>query len=92
MKDGRDALAPEEFHRRGKRRDDEIVAAVVALIGQRRRGMLADDYTYPWPDLVQPQAVDAVHGLVQEHVRTMVLDLRGQDAQAVAVPSEPGMN
>ena len=90
MEYSRNAFALEEFHRRRKRRDDEIVATVVAVIRQRRRRVLADQQPHPGLDPLQPSAVDAVHGLVQEDVGAMVLDLRGENAAAFVVLSKPG--
>jgi hypothetical protein len=52
--------------------------------------MLADDHPYAGSDPVHPPAVDAVHGLVQEDVGTLLFHLRGQNAASLVVLAAPG--
>ena len=51
--------------------------------------MLADDQAYPSSDPMQPPVVDAVHGLVEQHIGSMVLDLPGENAATFVLWCEP---
>src|SRR5688572_28908154 len=86
VKDGRNALPSEEFDRGWERRDHEIVAAVISIIRQSRRGVLAHHQPHRWLKPMEPGAVDAVHRLVQKDSRAMIGCLCGKNSAAFVVP------